>query len=264
MEPKDMGLAIKDIVLGLGGAVAGVAGGPAAATAVAKAGSGIDRLIGESPPAEKTSRGERFDRADFGARPPQQQPASTKPAAPPAAKPPTPPPEPEEEPAEPTGDADIATEYLRSVGWSAERVEGILSGPSPKGAQPEGTETASTRPVPKEALRTFEIYGVRSGQVVPLMDVLERRDGQWHVAAGAQVRATDRSTVGMGLAGAPGKWGDYYPNQRPEAYGLHAGKAVLYWEPKRGRALAASAGLLSQLFGRNWRSTVYRTEEQNA
>jgi hypothetical protein len=257
MDAKDIGLSIKSIVLGLGGAVAGVAGGPAAAEGVAKADKGLDRLIGIDPPAEKAARGERFDRADYGARPPAQPAASRAPTtaerpapalrsaeAPPAAR---------EASDPPLGDEQITTDFLQARGWSAEKVQGILDGPQAEresGAEPD-------------AFRTFEVYGVQSGTVVPLLNVLERKEGGWQVKPGAQVRATDRATVGMGLAGVPGRWSEFYPKHPPEEYGLNAGKAVLYWEPQRGRALAASAGLLSQLFGRNWRSTVYRMEEDH-
>jgi hypothetical protein len=254
MDAKDLGLAIKSVVLGLGGAVAGVAGGPAAAEGVAKADRGLDRLIGVEPPAEKGTRGERFDRADYGARssaPSSGGPArETRPAlAPERAKAP---PDAEEASEPSLGDEQIATGFLQSLGWSSEKIQGILGGPQKE-----------DKPDPKEPFRTFEVYGVQNGSVVPLMNVLERKDGSWHVRPGAQVRATDRSTIGMGLAGVPGRWNEFYPKHPPEEYGLHAGKAVLYWEPRRGRALAASAGLLSQVFGRNWRSTVYRMEEDH-
>lgn len=257
MDAKDVGLAIKSVVLGLGGAVAGVAGGPAAAEGVAKADKGLDRLIGIDPPAEKGTRGERFDRADFGARPPAQ-PATGRAATTNARTTSAPgvtagPPAAPEESDPSLNDEQTTTDFLQSLGWSSEKVQGILGGP----------QTEQESGAAPDSFRTFEVYGVQSGTVVPLMNVLERKDDRWQVKPGAQIRATDRESVGMGLAGVPGRWSEFYPKHSPADYSLDVGKAVLYWEPQRGRALAASAGLLSQLFGRNWRSTVYRTEKEH-
>ena len=259
MDAKEVGLSIKSIVLGLGGAVAGVAGGPAAAEGVAKADKGLDRLIGIDPPADKGTRGERFDRADYGARAPAQKPPARSSGSTRASLAEERAQSPEKELAEPVGDEQITTGFLQSRGWSSDTVQEILDGPQSEAAQ--GRESRPTGET--ESLRTFEVYGVKDGTVVPLMTILDQKDGRWQVTSGAQVRATDQPTVGLGLAGVPGRWREFYPKQSPEAYGLHAEKAVLYWEPRIGRALAASAGLLTQLLGRNWRSTVYRMEEEH-
>lgn len=282
MDAKDWGLAIKEVVFGIGGGAAGLVGGPAAAEGVAKADKALDRLIEGGTSSAKPPRSERFDRADFGARtkaPPEPARVAEVPSAPKTApvalaheraaeRGATLPPAPEAPPPDPpstqqSGEDGIAADFLRSVGWSAEKVDGILGGPAkPSGDRPD-SEAARGAATPREVFRTFEVYGVQGGHAVPLMSILDRKEGRWQVRPGAQVRATDRATVGMGLAGSPGRWREYYPNHQPEQYGLHAGKAVLYWEPQRGRALAASGGLLTQLFGRNWRSTVYRTEEEH-
>jgi hypothetical protein len=128
----------------------------------------------------------------------------------------------------------------------------------------DSQDAAAPAEAEQDAFRTFEVYGVRGGSVVNLMQVLEHHAGRWHVKPGCEVRATSQPSVGLGLAGTPGLWREHYPQRSPEDFGLETGKGVLYWEPKNGRALAASTALLTSLFGRNWRSTVYRTEEEHA
>lgn len=110
LDLKTIGLAAKDIIIGVGTAAAGASGGPAAAEGVGKAGSGLDRILGMAGVLD--SRADKFDRADFAARPPV---ASAPPPAPPA-----PVPRPAEEPAQParsddgphTGDEKRAVEHL--------------------------------------------------------------------------------------------------------------------------------------------------------
>jgi hypothetical protein len=114
---KKIGLAAKDIVIGIGAAAAGAQGGPAVAEGVMKAGSGIDNLIGLAVPSEQPpSRAEKFDRTDFSARPV---------AAPLAA-----PPRVDESRAAPVDlDAKTTADYLAARGWPLEKVQQILRGP---------------------------------------------------------------------------------------------------------------------------------------
>ena len=138
---KKIGLAAKDLVFGIGTVAAGATGGPAAAEGVSKAGSGLDSILGMAGVTE--TRGDKFDRADFTARP--QPVLSGPPAKQPSvemAKPesPRPPelartisggalPSPSREEDSLTGDAGMAAEHLRSLGWSRDRIQQILRGP---------------------------------------------------------------------------------------------------------------------------------------
>ena len=160
MDAKTIGYAAKDILIGIGTAVAGAKGGPEAAKGVSKAGDGIDRILENVMPGDKKqTREERFDRGDFTARSktapaqelPQQgttAPQETAPReAPRAGQADKPPPTAAQ--GEHLGDAKIATDYLKSLGWTEEKVNQILGGP-------ERTSLA--------ALVSREVGGTRAAQ----------------------------------------------------------------------------------------------------
>lgn len=159
MDAKTIGYAAKDILIGIGTAVAGAKGGPEAAKGVSKAGDGIDRILENVMPGDKKqqTREERFDRGDFASRAkpapelaqqgttaPQETAPREAPRTEPADRPP-----PAAPPGERLGDAKIATDYLRSLGWSEEKARQILAGP-------ERTSLA--------ALVTREVGGTRAAQ----------------------------------------------------------------------------------------------------
>lgn len=174
IDIKSIGLAAKDIILGAGAAAAGASGGPAAAEGVGKVGTGLDRILGMAGVTE--SRGDKFDRADFAARPPAKKgtaPAEPKQVAamlpPPAVSPPTPAPThvAAREPAPDanasegpyTGDTKLAVDHLRGLGWSHDKIQKILSGP-------ENTSLAAV--VAKET-KGFRARGV-AGTPLPQVD----------------------------------------------------------------------------------------------
>lgn len=160
MDAKSIGYAAKDILIGIGTAVAGAKGGPEAAKGVSKAGDGIDRILENVMPGDKKqTREERFDRGDFASRAktaptqelPQQgttAPQETAPREAPRAEQADKPP-PAAPPGERLGDAKIAMGYLKSLGWSEEKAEQILGGP-------ERTSLA--------ALATREVGGTRAAE----------------------------------------------------------------------------------------------------
>lgn len=113
MDAKSIGLGVKDIVLGVVGAVAGGYGGAPAAEGVNKASTAIDKLVeaGTEKKEKPVSRAEKFDRADFAARP-----APAPVAAPPAAP-------------GPSQDEIAAIAYLTSLGYSPTQVERVRKGP---------------------------------------------------------------------------------------------------------------------------------------
>lgn len=125
MDIKEIGLAAKDVVFGIGAAVAGAQGGPAAAQGVNSASSGLDRIVNAVAPSEQ-SRAQRFDRADFAARQPPQAPT---PALPPPAGQTVPPAEPAGNSPPLRGDAKIAGDHLSALGWPPEKLQRILKGP---------------------------------------------------------------------------------------------------------------------------------------
>lgn len=166
---KEIGLAAKDIVFGIGSAAAGASGGPAAAEGVSKAGGGLDRILGMAGVTE--SRAEKFDRADFAARP--------QPTAPPAAvnQPPRPDPSsaPTAAPREAVpldGDAQIAAEHLSRRGWPRGKVQEILRGPEHVSlAALVGRETKGFRAQGSEGTRVAQVDGAavrpQAGRALP-------------------------------------------------------------------------------------------------
>jgi hypothetical protein len=129
MDAKEIGFAAKDILIGIGTAVAGAKGGPEAAKGVGKAGDGIDRILGNVMPGDKKpTREERFDRGDFGARP-QLTPPQEPPAANAATSHEEPPRKAETPSGQNLGDAKIVLEHLKSLGWTDEKAQQILGGP---------------------------------------------------------------------------------------------------------------------------------------
>ncbi len=196
MDFKEIGFAAKDIIIGMGAATAGATGGPAAAEGVNKAGTGIDRILAMALPEEKKpSRAEKFDRADFGNRQPvanlpppspvsappqqqQQQPQQQQPQAPPAvASPPdsvsvAPVQKPNADTGPLTGDAKLAWDHLRELGWSNGKIHQILAGP----------EQSSLAAITSKETKGFRAFGaagsrmsgapgtavpIRTGRLVP-------------------------------------------------------------------------------------------------
>lgn len=123
---KGIGLAAKDVVLGIAGAAAGASGGPAGAEAVNKIGTGLDKALAmggiggeEKKPAP---RGESFDRD--GKPPPQKLVAQRDRSAPHAS-----PQAPADEEGPLVGDTRTTVDQLRALGWNRKQIQQILGGP---------------------------------------------------------------------------------------------------------------------------------------
>ena len=112
---KNVGSKAIDIVAGVGGAVAGAYGGPAAASGVQSAGGAIKSFIDEGGD-QKQSRREQHDRQDFQARskvvPSAQVVSPTSP------------------------DEAITRRELAKLGYTAQQIDGIIAGPGPEPTQP--------------------------------------------------------------------------------------------------------------------------------
>lgn len=105
------------------------------------------------------------------------------------------------------------------------------------------------------ALQTFEIYGMQSGRVVPLSQILRMVSGIKKLVPGCRIFVTDAGSQGFGLAGEPGRWEDLYPGVNPAAHGLDPDKPVLASDGARGWVV--DAHYLAMLFGAEWRQVVY-------
>lgn len=127
VDAKGIGLAAKDIVLGIAGIAAGAGIGPAGAEAVSKLGSGVDKALAmggivEDDKAKNGNRAEKFDRD--GKPPPQNVAQTTTPPPPP---PPQATPPAQEGPL--VGDNRTTVDHLRELGWTRNQIQQILEGP---------------------------------------------------------------------------------------------------------------------------------------
>ena len=122
--------------------------------------------------------------------------------------------------------------------------------PRPKKKAPSGPTA------PPVAVKTYEMVGTLNGQVIPLTEIVRHVGGtDYELADGADLAVADGPEDGFGLAGDPGKWGEYYGGASPSQYGLDRDKAVMFWDGARGKVLPAS--VLRDWFGANWRAAVY-------
>ena len=104
-------------------------------------------------------------------------------------------------------------------------------------------------------LRTYEIFGMHRGRVVPLSQILRMVAGVKTLRPGSRILITDQASQGFGLAGEPGMWADLYPGLSPEMYGLDSDRPVLASDGVRGWVL--DAHYLAMLFGAGWRRVLY-------
>ena len=69
----------------------------------------------------------------------------------------------------------------------------------------------------------------------------------------------DTATDGFGLAGAPGRWRDFYGERSPTDFGHDVDRAVMYWEPTKsgGRGKALPIAWLLTYVGPDWRNKLF-------
>lgn len=185
IDYKQIGLAAKDIVIGIGAAAAGATGGPAAAEGVMKAGSGIDKIVEMAVPSDKKqTRGEKFDRADYKVKKPAPSQGAQNTAGNTASQAPA---------GEPVDvDGKTTAEYLAARGWPPEKVEQILRGPGVNGENSVGAivgKQVEGKPVSMVAGSTVEL---KPGTAVELNDgkpVPQVQGEAQRLVAGAAVKA---------------------------------------------------------------------------
>ena len=191
MDYKGIGLAAKDIVMGIAGAAAGASGGAAGAEAVNKIDKGLDKAI-----AMADQGGSRADRADRADKPPKPKGAAA--AAPGVTQPTTVPAASASEVASantawpPTGESRQTADHLASLGYSVERIRTILAGPQ---GSPLGTTVADVTQDRPKGWAKPETEGTR---------VASARGGSVPAAAGTSVPAVDAANSGhvSGIAAA--------------------------------------------------------------
>lgn len=194
---KSIGLAAKDIVLGIAGAAAGATGGAAGAEAVNKIDKGLDKVMTMAAPEEKSTRGDRMDRADKPAPKPAVALEGAAPlasAAPPASAAEVAASQGRNASWPPTGEAKVTADHLTTLGWSRERIKAILGGPDGTTTLAELTQDRPTGFVMPtvEGTRLASVQGQRAkaaqGEVVPAVQ------GQRTPTVASQ-RAVSASTV---------------------------------------------------------------------
>lgn len=148
-DAKRIGLAAKDIVVGIAAGVVGVYS-PDGAGGIRDAGKGIDTLVGELAPEEdkKKSRSREFEAQDF---------------------------KPKADAAQATSSADSQTTraFLASLGWDSAEVAKILKGPTREQQAASGTSEPSGVPaVDGNALKEVigKVLPMVTGNSVPSVD----------------------------------------------------------------------------------------------
>jgi hypothetical protein len=148
LDGKKVGLAAKDIVVGIAAAVVG-AYAPAGADGVRDAGKGIDTLVGELAPSEedkKKSRSREFEAQDFKPR------SDSKPA---------------------TADGQTTRTFLQSLGWDATEIDKIMKGPTrAQAATPADSAPADVPAVDGKALQTVigKVLPMVTGKAIPTVE----------------------------------------------------------------------------------------------
>lgn len=135
---KNIGGKAIDIVAGIGGAVAGIYGGPAAASGIQTAGGAVKSLVDDGSSDQKQSRREQHDRQDFQTRkvlPPTQ-------VAPPS-----------------NPDEAITRRELAKLGYTAQQIDVIIAGP---GRPPEQTAPKDVPVVPGESTKSVDWQKIAS------------------------------------------------------------------------------------------------------
>lgn len=102
---------------------------------------------------------------------------------------------------------------------------------------------------------TFEIFGMLNGRLVPLWQDLVFQNHHYHVKAKGRVYVTDDPAEGFGYAGEPGSWQRLYGRKSPAAFGLDPDAGIVAFDGQG--AYAVPGWLLEDLFGADWRKTVY-------
>lgn len=104
--------------------------------------------------------------------------------------------------------------------------------------------------------RTFELFGQKSGQKVPLSQVLNcEKEGPCTLSPGARVMVTTDPSEGYGLGGQPGSWAKYAGKDTPADYGQDIDRGVLGWDGNTAWPIDSS--FLEQIFGADWRTSIY-------
>lgn len=102
---------------------------------------------------------------------------------------------------------------------------------------------------------TFEIFGTIEGKRVPLWQDLVFQNHHYHVNAKGRVLVTDDPAEGYGYGGQPGSWPRLFGQKSPASFGLDPDAGVVAFDGQS--AYAVPGWLLTDLFGADWRKTVY-------
>ena len=106
---------------------------------------------------------------------------------------------------------------------------------------------------------TYELFAINEvdGRAVPLLAAfpLHKQEGRTHM----RLQIGDTATDGFGLAGAPGRWRDFYGERSPTDFGQDADRAVMYWEltERGGRGKALPIDWLTTYVGPDWRDKLF-------
>lgn len=102
---------------------------------------------------------------------------------------------------------------------------------------------------------TFELVGMLDGKLVPLWEDLVFQNYHYHVKAKGRVYVTADPAEGFGYGGEPGSWQRLYGQKSPAAFGLDPDVGIVAFAGQG--AYAVPGWILTDIFGTDWRKTVY-------
>ena len=103
--------------------------------------------------------------------------------------------------------------------------------------------------------RTYELFAMQGGRKTPLENVLNFDGRHYSLRGNSRVLVAGNSRDGFGYAGAPGSWDQLYPGKSPADFGQDPRFGIVAFDGRQARAFAGSR--LAELFGSDWRNTVY-------
>ena len=132
----------------------------------------------------------------------------------------------------------------------------------PRNPNPQGQVYIPPPPLPLPPVvgvtKTLELYGVEGGRKVPLLSIL-KFDGTHYVlnpAHRGRIAIGGSAAEGFGYGGTPGRWNTLYPSDSPAVFGLDPNIGIIAWDGRK--AWAVPANTLVEIWGPNWRDSVYR------
>lgn len=168
---------------------------------------------------------------------------------------------------EPSGSSTAtAPETGNQPDKTAEAPQVAVSEPVATDDAPEAVthaDSATAQPV-AAALTTLELtFCDANGRTLGFRDAVARNaagDCSLRPNARPVFRGQERDPRCLG--GAPGRWPRYYGGRSPTQFGFDADLVVMYWDPRERRGKAASAKVLQDILGDDWKEKLRQIRDE--